>query len=132
MQRIIYDMHNEKCVFTERERNKDIISAYNTINGYFMRLLAAKNYNFSYYSNVHVGLDYGFNVNFSTRDNGEIEYSWDTWYDKLIKKDYRRHIAIQFDTPEEAIKDFEAVYLPILEAEEIIEKGAKIEVSNDC
>lgn len=126
-----YNGIEEKGVFTERERNKYIISAYNTINDYFMRLLAAKNYNFRYYSNVYVDLDYGFNVNFGTRNNGEIEYSWDTWYDKLIKKDYRRHIIIQFDTPDEAIKDFEAVYLPILKAEEIIANGLKSEVNND-
>lgn len=116
---------------TEKEQNEDIISAYDIINGYFMSLLIAKKYNFGYYSSVHVNRDYGFSIEFTSRDNGEIEYSWDTWYDKIIKKDYRRHSIIQFDTPEEAIKDFEAVYLPILEAEEIIEKGTKIEVSDD-
>lgn len=123
----IYDTINEKPVFTERDRNKDIILVYKILNDYFMKLLTAKNYNFSYYSNVHVDLGYGFTISFSTRDNGEIEYSWDTWYYTLIKKDYRRHTIIQFNTPEDAIKDFEAVYLPILRAEEIIEKGPKIE-----
>lgn len=71
-------------------------------------------------------------MDFASINTGEIEYSWDTWYDKLIKREYRRHIIIQFNTPVEAINDFEAVYLPIIEAEKIIEKGTKIEVSDGC